>query len=264
VLLAGAGAAAVLLGFLLVIKLTRSDGSSTEIPLQTNEVARAEDLLQAGSIWRGEGEYTGRVLKDQPTGKFHCTLTITHRTGDRFKGKYEFEDGSKCAYIIEGTLGEPKGATGTRKIRWEHVQDIKGDTGRNYSTTDEGTILGAVLDVKFSHRDKNTGLDAGSGVTVFRAEQDAPSVIGDWDGTFQDGNTWAYRFKADNTAFGGLKFRGDWKQIGRKVILIDTNPDPHGPIPYDCRWEGEIDPSGKTMKLTNKTIGFFNFVRRDP
>jgi serine/threonine protein kinase len=137
----------------------------------TAKPPRTKDLLQKDSVWRGVGEYTVRGLPGQPQGKWNCVLRITGRTEDQFKGVYEFEDGSKFASIIEGAVGEPIGATGKRKIGWKHVQDIKGDANQRRPTEVEGTMEGAVLDVGFSHRDRNTGLVVGSGVARFRIDE---------------------------------------------------------------------------------------------
>jgi hypothetical protein len=140
----------------------------------------SRDLVQEGSVWRGVGEYTVRGLPAQPAGKFHCTLRITDTSGDRFKGVYEFEDGSECASLFEGYLGESVGATGKRKIRWKHVQDIKGSANKRYPVETEGTIEGGMLDVGFSHRDRNTGSLVGSGVISFRIGVPAYPHGGDW------------------------------------------------------------------------------------
>jgi len=49
---------------------------------------------------------------------------------------------------------------------------------------------------------------------------------------------------------------GRWEQTGRKVMVIDTNP-----VPFP-KWEGEINATGKTMKLTNDMVGVFTYVRQ--
>jgi serine/threonine protein kinase len=259
-LLAGAGAAAVvLLGILLVIKFTRRNGASTEIRLETNEVARADDFLQKGSVWRGVGKYNVRELPSQPSGQFHCTLRITDRTGDRFKGRYEFEDGSTIASTFEGTLGEPVGAIGKRKIRWQHVQDLKGDAIQRATVEVEGNIEGATLVVDFSHRDRNTGRPAGSGVIEFRAEQLAePSIVGTWDVLFPDGSKGVAQIHKDQTLTTDFGFKATWEQTGHKVTCIETNPPPgQRAVVVD----GEIDPTGQKILWTS-VRGKCTYVRR--
>ena len=39
-------------------------------------------------------------------------------------------------------------------------------------------------------------------------------------------------------------------------MVIDTNP-----VPFP-KWEGEINATGKTMKLTNDMVGVFTYVRQ--
>jgi Protein kinase domain/Putative zinc-finger len=231
--------------------------------------ARSNDLLRTGSVWRGVGEYTARGLPSQPAGKFNATVRITERTGDRFKGSYEFEDGSECASTIEGTMGESVGATGKQKIRWEHVKDTKGNANERFPMEVKGTMEGGVLDVGFSHRDRDTGLVVGSGVMKFQIEEDgapradpAPPVVGTWDGTFQDGAKGVFIFiESDHTVTGDNRFKGRWDQMGRKVIVIDEKQNlPPG---VGAKWEGEIDRTGKTMTLTNDGSGVVcRYVRR--
>jgi tRNA A-37 threonylcarbamoyl transferase component Bud32 len=132
------------------------------------------DLLQVDSVWQGEGEYTVRGLPAQPVGKFHGRLRITERTGDKFKGTYEYEDGSELVSAIEGTLGEAVGDTGKRKIRFEAVKDLKGDAHQNYTATLDGTIEGAKFIVGLTHKDRNTGQLAGTAVMEFRTDAKAP------------------------------------------------------------------------------------------
>jgi serine/threonine protein kinase len=258
-LVGGAGAAAVvLLGIILVIRFS----STTEVRLETTTVAQAEDLLQRGSVWRGVGQYTFRGQpKVQPAGKFSCTLTITERKGDEFRGIYAFEDGSSIASTIEGTLAEARHAASTRKIRWQHIHDLKGDACRDVSTV-EGTLVGAVLKVNFSHRDRNSGRQVGAGVIEFQTEKGAASALaGVWDGTFTTGETWAFIISSNDRMYGSNGFRGHCSQKGRKVILIDEGA--RLAPGYGRKWEGEIDPTGKTMKLTNELNGVTGtFVRR--
>jgi serine/threonine protein kinase len=130
----------------------------------------AGDLLQVGSVWQGVGEYTVRGMPGQPVGKFHSRLRITERTEDKFKGTYEYEDGSELASAIEGTLGEAVGDTGKRKVRFEAVRDIRGDAHEKSTATCDGTLEGAVLIVGLTHKDRNTGQLVGTAVIEFRTE----------------------------------------------------------------------------------------------
>ncbi|HKI38363.1 MAG TPA: protein kinase [Gemmataceae bacterium] len=89
----------------------------------------------------------------------------------------------------------------------------------------------------------------------------ASSIVGTWDGTFPDGDTWAFIISPDNIMIGDNSFRGRFDQTGRKVILIDEN---NNLAPgFGAKWEGEIDQTGKTMTLTNAQNGVVgSFVRR--
>jgi serine/threonine protein kinase len=136
---------------------------------QDGSDATPKDILQKGSVWRGVGGYTDRALPGQPEGKFLCTLRITERTGDGFKGVYEFENGASLASTVEGNIGGPVKDTSKRKIRWEGVEDIKGRAETRYPTTMEGTLEGSVIVVAFSHQDGSGGRPIGSGIIEFQA-----------------------------------------------------------------------------------------------
>jgi serine/threonine protein kinase len=83
----------------------------------------------------------------------------------------------------------------------------------------------------------------------------APSVVGTWDGTFQNGNTAVFLVLLDHSVVGDNGFQGRWEQTGRMVIVISTASK------AGKKWEGEIDATGKTMKLMNEAGGC-NYVRR--
>jgi len=88
-----------------------------------------------------------------------------------------------------------------------------------------------------------------------------PSVVGTWDATFSDGNTGVFIWNSNHKFVGPDGIQGRWDQTGRSVIAIQTFPLA-GKAGPGC-WEGEIDPTGKTVTWTNEKFGITgNYVRR--
>ncbi|HLN31826.1 MAG TPA: protein kinase [Gemmataceae bacterium] len=84
------------------------------------------------------------------------------------------------------------------------------------------------------------------------------SVVGTWDGIFNDGNTGIFIFSSDHMIVGDNGFQGHWKQTGRNVVCVQTIKRAGERV---GTWEGRIDQPGKTMKLANQGASC-KYVRR--
>jgi hypothetical protein len=161
-------------GFEAIAKdLELKAGRSAPIRVRLEPVrARPKDFLQAGSIWRGSGEYSSWGLPGPSPGRYKCTLWITQRNGDRFKGIYEFKDGADFAQKIAGRVERVPGSSGRWKIRWEHVEDIRGDAVQRAEHFAEGTMDGPVMAVSFSHSERITQRVSGKGTIEWKVEEE--------------------------------------------------------------------------------------------
>jgi hypothetical protein len=121
-------------------------------------------------------------------------------------------------------------------------------------------LMGIILIIKLTQSDLTSREIREETRQGNAAQNENAPVVGTWDGNFPDGTTWMFTFRQDHTVHGDNGFKGSWDQFGLKVIAINDEEPPPG---ESRKWEGDIDRSGKVMKLENIRRGLVTYVRRE-
>ena len=149
----------------------------------------------------------------------------------------------------------------TVKVEWPGgggLVEIKVEKGSRFVMVKHGAF-----------QTKGEKVEVGSGKTTFKvayipqtnlpkALEEKPSLSGLWDVVFSNGDKRSFIFAdKDHDLVGNNGWSGKWEVKGDKVVLV-------GPTGRDNeKWEGELDPTNTTMKLTYGLVSAV-FVRSEP